>query len=204
MKLHLGCGPHFLEGWTNVDYSFGAKVARIPLIGALSRALGLFKIQWNPSIILHNLAEPLPWPDASVDFIYSSHTLEHLRREDGARLIAECHRVLKPGGVLRIVVPDLRSCVDGYTSGSVPCEDFVESLMVLANKGASWKQRLLGALDDGHLHKCMYDTPGLVKILTKAGFAAEGMAGHDSRIPDIAKVEKLERTVGAVVVEGVK
>jgi predicted SAM-dependent methyltransferase len=204
MKLHLGCGPHFLEDWTNVDYSFGAKIARIPVIGRLSRALGLFKIQWNPRIVLHDLTEPLPWPDASADFIYSSHTLEHLRREDGARLIGDCHRVLKPGGVLRIVVPDLRSCVDAYTSGSVPCEEFVESLMVLASKGASWKQKLLGALDDGHLHKCMYDTPGLVRILTKAGFSAKGMDGQDSLIPDIREVEKLDRTRNAVVVEGVK
>lgn len=204
MKLHLGCGPHFLEDWINVDYSLGAKVAHTPLIGTLSRVFGLFRIDWNPGIVLHNLAKPLPWPDDSVDFIYSSHTLEHLRREDGEQLLHECHRVLKPGGVLRVVVPDLRSCVDAYLEGGIPCERFVESLMVLKNKEVTWKQKLLGAIDDGHLHKCMYDTPGLIRRFEASGFSASSMPGHQSRIPDIQRVEKLDRTHNAVVVEGVK
>lgn len=204
MKLHLGCGPHFLEDWINVDYSLGAKIGSIPIVGPLSRILGIFNIQWNPRIVLHNLAEPLPWPDESVDFIYSSHTLEHLRREDGENLLRECHRVLKPGDILRIVVSDLRHCVDAYLNGSVPCEQYIASLGVVKSKNASFKHRLLGALDDGHIHKCMYDTPGLIRKFEEAGFTATSTPGHQSRIPEIERVENIERTRNAVVVEGVK
>jgi predicted SAM-dependent methyltransferase len=204
MNLHLGCGPFFIEGWINVDYSLGAKLASIPLVGPIVKSLKLFHIDWNPRIILHNLAEPLPWPDASVDCIYTSHTLEHLRREDGERLMAECYRVLKPGGVLRIVVPDLKASVDDYLEGTIPCERFVESLLVLKSKSASWKHKILGMVDDGHLHKCMYDTPGLIRKLHDAGFKAESKAAHQSRISEIAAIEKVDRTIRAVVVEGIK
>lgn len=204
MNLHLGCGPYFIEGWINVDYSLGAKVASIPVLGSLVKALNLFHIDWDPRIVLHNLAEPLPWPDSSVECIYTSHTLEHLRREDGERLIAECHRILKPGGALRIVVPDLKASVDDYLNGKIPCERFVESLLVLKSKGADLKHKILGMVDDGHLHKCMYDTPGLVRILNQHGFQAESKAAHDSRIPGIEKIEKIDRTLRAVVVEGIK
>jgi len=76
--------------------------------------------------------------------------------------------------------------------------------MVLKNRGASWKQKLLGAIDDGHLHKCMYDTPGLVRKFEEAGFTASSMPGLQSRIPDIECIEKLDRTINAVVVEGIK
>jgi predicted SAM-dependent methyltransferase len=204
MKIHLGCGPYFLQGWINVDYSFGARIANIPLVGGLAKSMGLFHIEWNPNILLHDLSKPLPWPDASADCIYTSHTLEHLRREDGERLIAECHRVLKPGGVLRIVVPDLKTCVEDYLNGEIPCERFIESLLVIKSKSASWKHKLLSLVDDRHLHKCMYDTPGLVRILNQYGFKAASMAAHQSKIPDIETAEKVDRTIRAVVVEGIK
>jgi SAM-dependent methyltransferase len=204
MKLHLGCGPHFLPDWVNVDYSLGAKLATMPIVGPLVKSLGLFNIEWNPRIILHDLSKPLPWPDASADCIYTSHTLEHLRREDGERLIQECYRILKPGGVLRIVVPDLKASVEDYLNGTIPCERFVESLLVLKSKGANWKHKLLGMVDEGHLHKCMYDTPGLVRILNGVGFQAASKAAHESQIPDIEIAEKIDRTIRAVVVEGIK
>jgi len=204
MNIHLGCGPYFIPNWVNVDYSLGARIASLPVIGGIVRSLKLFNIEWNPDILLHDLSKPLPWPDASAECIYTSHTLEHLRREDGERLIAECLRILKPGGVLRIVVPDLKASVDDYLEGRVPCERFVESLLVLKSKSATMKHRILGMIDEGHLHKCMYDTPGLVRILAAAGFHAEAKGAHQSRIPGIESIEKIDRTIRAVVVEGVK
>ena len=204
MKLHLGCGPYFVKNWVNVDYSLGARLAHLPVVGAVVRRTGVFNIAWNPEIILHDLTRPLPWPDESAEHIYSSHTLEHLRREDGQRLLEECFRILRPGGSLRIVVPDLAEIVGDYTSGAVPCEKFVESLLVLKNRRASRKHQLLGMFDDGHLHKCMYDTPGLVEILNRVGFDAAPRNAHESNIPGIEEIEKVDRTVRAVVVEGTK
>lgn len=67
-----------------------------------------------PGVIRHDLRRGLPFPDASFDAAYGSHVLEHLQPEAAARLLRECHRVLKPGGIARIVVPDLEAIARLY------------------------------------------------------------------------------------------
>lgn len=80
--LHLGSGPDRRAGWTNVDLYF-------------------------PAELCLDLTRPLPFPDASVDAIYSQHFVEHLTKQQTAGLLLECARVLRPGGWLRISTPDL-------------------------------------------------------------------------------------------------
>ena len=111
-KLHLGCANQIFDGWVNVDYSLGARVANTPLLGSLVEKLGVFSVQWDKRIFLHNLVEEFPWKENEIKVVYSSHTLEHMTREDGARFLSECYRVLEPGGIIRIVVPDLKYYVN--------------------------------------------------------------------------------------------
>lgn len=82
--LNLGCGNRFHPDWINIDIA--------------SR---------GPGIIAHDLSRGIPLPDASCDVVYHSDLLEHLRRADVLPFMRECYRVLKPGGILRVVVPDL-------------------------------------------------------------------------------------------------
>lgn len=84
--LNLGCGPRFSSDpvWTNVDFQSA-----------------------SPHVIAHDLNRGIPFPDATFDAIYHSHVLEHFAPPQGAQFIAECRRVLKPGGILRVAVPDL-------------------------------------------------------------------------------------------------
>jgi SAM-dependent methyltransferase len=65
-------------------------------------------------VIRHDLRKRLPFPDAGFDAVYSSHVLEHLAPEHGEALIGEMHRVLAPGGVVRVVVPDLEGICREY------------------------------------------------------------------------------------------
>jgi predicted SAM-dependent methyltransferase len=205
MKLHLGCGSNFVEGWINVDYSLGARVAHIPVVGTIAKVFGFFGLDWNPKIVLHNLTKPLPWPDTTVAVIYSSHTLEHLRSEDGDALIRECARVLKLGGILRIAVPDLERYVADYTKGRVSANFFIDSLLVFPQQGQPLRKRILnGYFDDGHTHKCMYDHTALITLMEKHGLKAEKRTSFDSRIDGIRDIELEDRTVNCVVVEGVK
>jgi len=84
--INLACGGKLCRqpGWINADYSPSSKdVMRI------------------------NLLKPLPFADNTFDVVYHSQFIEHLPLELGAVFLAECHRVLKPGGVLRVVTPDL-------------------------------------------------------------------------------------------------
>ncbi len=82
--LNLGCGSRYHPAWINIDL-----------------------IPHGPGVIRHDLSRGIPLPDASCAVVYHAAMLEHLRPADAATLLRECHRVLQPGGILRIGVPDL-------------------------------------------------------------------------------------------------
>jgi predicted SAM-dependent methyltransferase len=82
--LNLGCGGHFHSDWVNVDIA-----------------------PHDPRVLQHDLQSRLPFEDSSFAAVYHSHVLEHIPKSQAAAFLNECHRVLAPGGVLRVVVPDL-------------------------------------------------------------------------------------------------
>ncbi|MDJ0507812.1 MAG: methyltransferase domain-containing protein [Crocosphaera sp.] len=90
-KVNLGCGDRYTQGWVNLDFN-----------------------SENPDVIPHNLLNSLPFSNEEVDVIYNSHFLEHFSLEDAKKILTECYRVLKKGGVIRIVVPDLESVCREY------------------------------------------------------------------------------------------
>lgn len=84
--INLACGGKLCRqsGWINADHSPSTKeVMRI------------------------NLLKPLPFADNTFDVVYHSQFIEHLPMEIASAFLAECYRVLKPSGVLRVVTPDL-------------------------------------------------------------------------------------------------
>lgn len=203
MKVNLGCGAQVAEGWVNVDYALGARVAKLPIVGKLSRKIKVTRLEWDDRIFIHDLRKPFPWPDSSVDAVYSSHTLEHLTKDEGRCFLRESHRVLRPGGVLRIVVPDLKALVGDYVEGRLQADDFVGSLDILARPATgSLKKRLAPLFQFGH--KCMYDAVRLLQLLDEAGFASSERPALNSDIEGIDLVELESRTVRAVIVEGRK
>jgi SAM-dependent methyltransferase len=89
--LNLGCGQRFHIDWTNVDFFSNGK-----------------------DVVAANLLKGIPFSDSSFDVVYHSHLLEHIPKEHSFVFIKECYRVLKPGGILRVVVPDLENMVKEY------------------------------------------------------------------------------------------
>jgi SAM-dependent methyltransferase len=90
-KLQIGCGPSPLPGWLNTD--------RL----------------WHPGAVFLDARQALPFRNATFDFVFTEHCLEHLSYRDGARLLAECYRILKPGGKVRVATPDLGFLVELYS-----------------------------------------------------------------------------------------
>src|SRR5262245_22183661 len=110
--LHLGCGLSAPPEWVNVDGSLNAWLAQHPVLKKLIATLHLIPrsaadIPWPTNITIADLRKQLPFRDCEFDAVYSSHTLEHLYRDEALRLLREAHRVLKPGGICRSLVPDL-------------------------------------------------------------------------------------------------
>lgn len=89
--VNLGCGTVWHDAWLNYDLD-----------------------PQDPAIRAIDLDQALPFPDGTVDALYHAHVLEHLAPRTGERLLAECFRVLKPGGVIRVVVPDLEQLARHY------------------------------------------------------------------------------------------
>lgn len=205
MKLNLACGSEVIakEEWVNVDYALGARLMKIPFFRAFNKKAKLFNLEWNEKIYLHDLTKKFPWADSSIDIVYSSHTLEHFSKEDGLRFLAECHRVLRKNGIMRVVVPDLRHVVLEYLEGRILADNFVETLGVLyENCNNSFKKRLYPFFS--FPHKCMYDNKRLIEILKEVGFEASSRYAHDSDIEEIQMIELESSTEHAVIVEGRK
>ena len=92
VKLHLGCGDRILAGWVNID------IAVPPILKDPSSVGGLFR---------QADATQLPYPDTSVDVIYSEDLIEHLDQQEQFWFLAECYRVLRFGSCCRITCPEL-------------------------------------------------------------------------------------------------
>ena len=201
MKLNLGCGDVAPPEWVNVDFAIGARLCKIPVIGKISRRF--LRSNWNPSIVLHDLRTRFPWADDSVDIVYSSHSLEHLTRADGERFMRETFRVLRVGGIVRIVVPDLWLEVDRYRSGDCDARDFLSALNIADSAEAPFIKRIYGMLS-GQGHRCMYDEASLGDLMTSSGFTIVRRQPFESAIPGIADIEGAAQTEDALIIEGYK
>jgi SAM-dependent methyltransferase len=204
LKLHLGCGTNVVEGWINIDYSLGAHLAKIPLSKFFLRKTGLLRNEWDSRIMLHDLRKKLPFGDNTVDCIYTSHTLEHLNKADGYQMLSESYRVLKPNGILRVVVPDLKAIVADYVENKIKSDDFLLALHVGYEEESDSGFKKVLAPFVRFPHKCMYDETRLVEIMTEIGFKAKAMKPFDSDISGIHDIEIESRTIDAVIVEGKK
>ncbi|MGH8546556.1 MAG: class I SAM-dependent methyltransferase, partial [Gammaproteobacteria bacterium] len=180
--LNLGCGLRAPENWLNVDGSLQVVFARRPRLKRVLANLGLYpksqaKILWPPNIARLDLRNPLPFPDNRFSAVYSSHTLEHLYYDQAAALIRECYRVLKSGGICRVVVPDLAATIQRYLlrtsqsdQGDTAAEQLMDELLLHPRVPECGLLGLYHRLCGYHQHKWMYDGPGVAKLLREAGF----------------------------------
>ncbi len=204
IKLNLGCGNQTPPEWINVDYSLGAQIFKTPLFSIVNSKFKIFNITWDENIFIHDLRKKFPWSDNSVDFIYSSHTLEHFSQNEGYHFLQECHRVLRKQGTIRIVVPNLQEIVAQYIEKNLAADDFINKLEVSYDRPQDklWKRVLAPLIS--FPHKCMYDTEALSRIMSEIGFKCYGGKPLASKIPDIQNIEIPSRTEKAVIIEGQK
>lgn len=118
--LNLGCGPNYHRSWVNLDLNPPA-----------------------PEVTRWNLEKGVPFSPETFEVVYHSHLLEHLPKPRAEALISECARILKPGGIIRIAIPDLEAIARAYL-------DKLESaLKGNAGAHADYEWMLLELLDQG-------------------------------------------------------
>lgn len=134
--LHIGCGNVILpKPFENLDARDGEGVDHL------------------------GEAYPLDFADETFDLVYSSHVLEHFKRQDTQKVVKEWVRVLKPGGVIRLSVPSIDRLIEIYTAAGGDLDSIIGPLM----GGQTYEQ---------NYHYNAFNTKNLTQYLLDAGCEA--------------------------------
>jgi SAM-dependent methyltransferase len=134
LRVNLGCGERALDGYVNVD----------------ARAL--------PSVDVVADVRRLPFDESSVDDIFSSHVIEHFRRHHALEVVLPYWRsLLRPGGTLRIITPNLAAMVARTAEGNYTLDDFAKVTYGLQEY-------------EGDDHFAGYGPDSLERLLSETGF----------------------------------
>jgi ubiquinone/menaquinone biosynthesis C-methylase UbiE len=216
MKLNLGCGAVRPNGWVNVDSSLNAYLQKLPGGKFIASKLGMVQYDSN-NVTYMNLNKPWKIKSNSADIVYASHLFEHLSLKSAKLFMNESYRVLKPGGIIRIVVPDLYKICKKYISEYEQTEGFAnttEYIMWAINmhregqypnvKG--FKKIILEWQGYPHQHKFMYDEKSLGKIFADQGFTQikSKVYGESDYIKEIKDVEGGKESYLSVYLEAKK
>lgn len=173
-RLHIGCGSVKLDGWINADLTPRAQ-------------------------LIVNICRPLPFPADFLDRIHSEHVLEHVTYDCGVRFLREARRVLSPGGVIRIAMPDLDDLIEGYRCNwrrfdwvNWPQHSFIETRAQMLNIAFRWWG-----------HQYLYNREELARALAAAGFSQFRFV--EPLVSEFADLKGLEtRQDSKLVVEAMK
>ena len=138
LKLHLGSAGNYLDGWVNVD-----------LLGMEA------DVVWD-------LRSGIPFPDGSAEAVVLEHVIEHFTYADDLDLLAECFRVLTPGGIIRLGVPDFGRYIESYAGDG----SFIDEV----RPGRPTRLLAVAEVALDHGHRSVWDGETLVRLLTESGF----------------------------------
>jgi SAM-dependent methyltransferase len=208
-RLNVGCGQSPTPGWINYDNSLSARVSGVPLVLSIAERLRLLTTQQREfmrfarshDIRYADVVSRIPEADRSVDALYTSHMLEHLDKDDALAFLREARRVLVPGGVLRIAVPDVRYHVDRYVRDS-DADGLVARLHMTRERPKTFMQKVLYQIVGDRQHQWMYDGASLCRLVASAGFEApEIVPAGTTTIPEPGELNVSERSPESVFVE---
>jgi|APTNR8051073442_1049403.scaffolds.fasta_scaffold00409_16 SAM-dependent methyltransferase len=174
--LNIGCADSVADGWINLDSSPTLRIAAIPVAGKLLvRALD--RPTRFDSAVYGDIVRGLKLPPGSCDLVFASHVLEHLSMPDFETALENIHTYLRPGGILRVLVPDLRDYIESYrrdAGDDATASEAAPTFMTMSGLGCEGTRRSIGArlreaLSNSR-HQTMWDEPSLSAALARHGF----------------------------------
>ena len=148
LKINLGSGHWKFDGWVNVDIDHDSQ----------------------PDVVA-NLAAELPFADGAARLMHTEDFIDQLELEKAAAFLRECHRVLAPGGILRVLTPDMQKLAQLYLNEPQRLEElwknFVGSPLALDTAGEIFN---IGMRFAGHTF--LYDAETFQALATSCGFEA--------------------------------
>ncbi len=179
--LTLGAGHHPPAGWLATDLD--PRVA--------------------PGVLFLDATRPFPFPDASFDRIHSEHMIEHVPLSGGRAMLAEAHRVLRPGGRLRLATPDLARLAGLVATPGADAAGAAYVRWIAATFPADGVEpRAVDVLNHAMRawgHVFLYDETTLRAELARAGFTEVTRHSlNESADPTLRGLETHAQTVGGV------
>jgi predicted SAM-dependent methyltransferase len=166
MKLHIGCGEKYLEGYVNIDFPDSEQSI----------------IKTKADVFYKNMGE-LSYAENSIDEIRSHHLFEHFSRAEALKLLTRWRGWLKPDGVLVIETPDFTTSAAMFLQSGSLKRRFQLSRHIYGSQEAGWAQ-----------HKDYWDKDKFAYVLGKLGFKKikirlywNGLARHAEKIPKVGK-----------------
>jgi hypothetical protein len=200
LYVQYGCGLCTGRSWANYDSSPTLCLQRVPLLGPmLLRAAGA--VPFPPEARYGDICRGRLAPRWSCAGIYASHVLEHLSLEDFAVALRHTFEMLQPGGVFRLIVPDLAARAKRYVASlDAGADEANSAFMRSSHLGMETRPRGLPGALRGHFgnsaHLWMWDEPSLARALRLAGFVAiRRCAFNDCEDPMFREVEEEDRFV---------
>lgn len=151
-----------------------------------------------------DIRKPLPYPDNSVDFIFTEHVVEHLFQREAWDFFEECHRILKPGGVVRTTVPSIVKLHQKIT------DNYIKFIQTNGWGDGSRKSGIRHVVFN-HGHQSLWTEELLAAMLSEIGFIASPENLHISSFSELRNVEQHWRSAGlenadveSIAVEGIK
>lgn len=199
MRLNIGSGQTSVPSWTNIDRSSNIMHGRVPAAKRMLIRFGLLnEDQMQPGDDMVRLdTRRLPYADSSVEAIYSSHTLQHLYLQEAERVLAECARVLKPGGILRLALPDVeqyaRQLVDSESeTGPDAGRNFNSRLLAYPENRPTLAVRLQSAVG-GRAHRWQASASLVRQLMIAAGLVhVYDREFHRGNLPELETIETRE------------
>ena len=182
IKLNLGCGPNGIKGWINYDWGILPVLSKIPYIRRFLIKLKVLSKSYDavwPDIELVDIRRKLPLENESVNYIYCSHVLEHFEKYEALNILKECRRVLKEGGVIRVVLPDLREMIRKYKDAEEFNREFFgyekdeKSIFNLFIRGHQW----------------MYDESSFLRVFEEVFGNVKKCSFRKGVVPDLEKLD---------------
>lgn len=184
--LNVASSTEVINGFINLDNHLFVRLLRYPkffefiLPKKYKKFFAAFvKASKNASIVKHDCRKPLKFNSNSVDHILCSHFLEHVYPTEADIILSDFNRVLKKGGTLHIIVPDLRKMIDQYLVSSTmdhpnACDKLVEDTLLTRRHRGTFLFRVLEFFGGyGLQHLWMYDAKSIKDKILANNFAVD-------------------------------
>lgn len=188
LKINVGCGANVVPGWINIDLS------------------------GPPGVFPWDCRRGMPFDDNSADTIFAEHVFEHLDPDGGGEFLRECRRCLRPGGIVRIVVPDAGRYLNLYQGDWTGLASVRPLVPEDGRYRDTWLERTYRTkmefineiFRQGGEHKYAYDAETLMLRLTEAGFSRVVQQSYGVSLRSEEPLDTEARGPESLYVEGVR